>query len=891
VQGQNAVHFDLDMAIGYDRTRPFCSPEEFPRLFHPLFDKLLAARPERDKLRVLDAGCGTGRISLPLLLTYETWRSLDAHAAPLPPIELVAVDSSADMIRHFQKNMTMAGISASDPRIQIINHDIRDAAIEQHEKFDLIIAHWLFHTMLDWRTAALRLDAVAAEDGHILSLQETSPYYDALDGDFMEVTGRGRQFWEQFHEQRRGAIRSFHDHGKFLPPSMRLGPRVNDERVAQMFLAFGWEESVLELDRIDFHHAFTSRELVELVTFGRAFTSLRIGAKQEVLQDLYSTVAQHLLDDFTHDGVIESKADFPFSIMPRLFKRKRERKIRASLIIDMARDTISARRSHSMFDLFNKGLLWERLFNTVLPRLSRPSPVFDLFGDQLEFTVAVPPYNQNIYCDRVFENESDDPRNLWRWLVGNVETDDVIHIARIGDSTAVVPIEPDEGPRMVPYESNYPIDARAWRFLVRLGKIWRSTEDDGLLEALPAPIRSDLLRRAKRGGLIGFSDNEAVFLGALARTVAIASEHDCNHIYLLPVRERFGDQDPGSVPSTETLPGDMTFGMMVGSKKPLCYSTISLLWLIVDLLMIDYHEHKSGASQDRPVTKWIDPNDRNAVGLLPAWRTRPAADAFESQPDVHSPCDVLILSINRRENRAIESCFAGKLIRTRNATLPKAWEAPAGFRIVHAKIDKGNCADQVEAHLKDYAPRAVILAGTMGGAWPDRHAFADVVVATEILARDEVDKEPGGILRPQVGATMQIPAAREKWLRDMVEQWNRRPFKERRGLNKAYAGRIMCGRGYEGDREKLWDYAKKFDFLGYEMEAVDFCRTVLKHGSKPAWAIIKGISDFADKHNYYQPVAALRAAEFITYLCEKSDLATAQGIFSPEFLDDGEEAE
>jgi SAM-dependent methyltransferase/nucleoside phosphorylase len=888
MQGQNAVNFDFDMAIGYDVTRPFCPKEKLTQLFYPIFEELTTSIGGANQLRIFDAGCGTGRISIPLLQTYEEWRSQRTDSATLPDVRLVAVDTSLDMIRHFQKNMTMAGIRTDDPRIRLRNWDIREAPLDDLGQFDLIIAHWLFHTILDWRTAALRLDAMAADNGYILALQETSPYYDALDGDLSDTEGRGRTFWTIFHAERKGAIKNYKDDGRFLPPSMRLGPKVSDERVSQMLCAFGWKEIEIGAPAIEYAHSFTNLELIELVTFGRAFTNLRIGASQAELVDLYSRVAQHLKDELV--DFLHSEVKFPFSVGPRLFKKQPDRRVKASLILDMVRDTISARRSHSIFDLYNRSLLWERLFATVLPRLSKPSPAFDLFGDQLEFTIAVPPYNRDLYCNGLDEETDGNLADLWRWLVGNVETDDVVHIARLNEDGTADVTDGDD-PRMVPYESSIALDEATWSTLVELGQRWRTANDDALVDNLPSETRTVLCRQAMRAGVIGYQDDDSkksIFLGALARLIALASVRKCEHIYLLPVRKRFVD----SAPSTrDELRDHSTFGMLVGSQRPLTYSTISLLWLVVDLLIIDYHDQTSGNERNRAGSEPVDPWNRKAERALPQWRKPGPGRSFEPIR-VKGPCDLLVLSINPRENRAIDSCFSGG--RPLPAGLPKAWKTPNGLKLIHAKIGKGRrCPDDVISALDAYSPRVVILSGTMGGAWPEKHAFADVVIATQVLAHDEVDEEPEGVLRPQEDAFVSLPPTRAEWLRNMTELWNTRPFSEKNGLNKAFAGPILSGRGYKGDRAKLLKFINDLRLegasipLGYEMEAAEFCREARSHKSHPAWAVVKGISDFADKHNYYQAIAAFRAAEFIRFLCDKSNPATNEGILAREFLDDG----
>jgi SAM-dependent methyltransferase/nucleoside phosphorylase len=950
---ENVVEFGNDIAFLYDKTRPFPQWRVPPtgsaearaafitkqavepnddearliELFAPVIRRLVIGvanvRCAEDKLRVLDAGCGTGRVALPFYHVYRALRSQPENQG-WPELQIDGVDISFDMLRQFRRKLHAFGIHDRSAPFQLYLHDLRElgGALANHLPYDLLIVQWLFHTVLDWRTAALQLDRLAHEHTLLMTLCERTSYYRGLDGDIADEkdTPEGR-IWENFHKYRRDAVSA---HAMLnVPPSMRLGAGVSDKRITSMFRALGWQ-AVSQCDdgrmsRITVDQRFDVREFIKCVVRERAFTNMRIGAPEETLQSVYGHVANKLTGDlYSPFWRARNQLCFSGTISANVVEKLKTDSLAPRIILDAIEDTVGVTHLHAALSHFDRKGLWLKLFGAVWDSLCKVG-----FGDanlrtKLKFFIVMPPYQDepvSYFSDGGPGVEIEEKLGrIWEEVTRDIETADIVHLA----AEPKAPVPPDA--RLIPQISTAEFGSTIWTALQEHGEKCLSQRWTG---ARGLGCAEDVLRVLRDVGLVEASSSLDVHrdsLGALSELIAIGNRAHSENIYLFPSVD-FMNEGVGSKADGQYDRGMATksaYGFIVGSSAPLDWEELSQVWGLFDYLVLDFLEfgglgqakvHQLTTKDEGP--RGVDDLDAEVTGWPATYQrvlsTKP--DDKESSSiwgkldhdlapigDYKGPrCEVLLLSVRRNEKkqpgRAVsmsahrESRGLAYSIGCNNPVghydlmTPVVWwkrddinKSPV---ILHRTIEQGFVNGGEKADLKkvieQWKPKIVVLAGVAGGSIPAENQFCDVVIAEDIYNTTQGTLTDG---RMQINEEAKAEYPFDllmPWVKGKVAAWNTTVYFERPGVNRAFVSSWGSSLTYQDDPENLYSIANQcLGMRAYELEAANFSQFMKEVNvaiKRPVpWLVLKGICDFAEKHNWYQTHAAARAGEFLGYL-------------------------
>jgi SAM-dependent methyltransferase len=155
-----AVPFDMQIAHIYDETRPI-DPEACRACFRDALQCVVG----KGDIKIADIGCGTGRILeclIPDLFQKE---------------QIVGVDISPAMLDAAKSKSALRGV-------EFRNISAVDFAGKPHNQrhFDVVICHWLFHCVPEWRALFRACVDLTKSDGLLAWLEEDGDLYHALDG-------------------------------------------------------------------------------------------------------------------------------------------------------------------------------------------------------------------------------------------------------------------------------------------------------------------------------------------------------------------------------------------------------------------------------------------------------------------------------------------------------------------------------------------------------------------------------------------------------------------------------------------------------------------------------------------------------------------------------------
>ena len=105
--------------------------------------------------RILELGCGTGRVTLPIART-------GAH--------IIGVDRSADMLSHARRRASRARLR---PHLSLVRADIRSLPFRKATRFDLVVAPYgILQSLVREADLNATLASVAGErEGKIVTLE------------------------------------------------------------------------------------------------------------------------------------------------------------------------------------------------------------------------------------------------------------------------------------------------------------------------------------------------------------------------------------------------------------------------------------------------------------------------------------------------------------------------------------------------------------------------------------------------------------------------------------------------------------------------------------------------------------------------------------------------
>jgi ubiquinone/menaquinone biosynthesis C-methylase UbiE len=152
------IDFDTELARIYDETRPI-DGEACRAGFRAALKSILGNQHSR----IVDVGCGTGRVLkclIPDIVRKE---------------QVVGIDISGAMLAIAKT--TLKGVDLREISLTDFANETKN-----HQSFDVVICHWLFHCIPDWQTALRACTRLAKKSGILIWLNEDGDLYQALDG-------------------------------------------------------------------------------------------------------------------------------------------------------------------------------------------------------------------------------------------------------------------------------------------------------------------------------------------------------------------------------------------------------------------------------------------------------------------------------------------------------------------------------------------------------------------------------------------------------------------------------------------------------------------------------------------------------------------------------------
>jgi len=133
-----------------------------PKQIEVAFRAALRKVPNPSKARVLDVGCGTGRLLRCLVPGVFSAK------------QVVGIDTSPSMLKRVRDKRSL-------DKVKLIETSIFDFTPTHQGRFDIIICHWFFHCVAPWHAAVLACLRLIKKTGVLVWLDEDGDLYRALD--------------------------------------------------------------------------------------------------------------------------------------------------------------------------------------------------------------------------------------------------------------------------------------------------------------------------------------------------------------------------------------------------------------------------------------------------------------------------------------------------------------------------------------------------------------------------------------------------------------------------------------------------------------------------------------------------------------------------------------
>jgi len=167
------------LAINYELGRPLDR-----NVMISLFKKIAPIVSLRDKI-ILDAGCGTGRISIPL---SEEFNSL----------KVVGIDKSSEMTNVLKEKISKQKIK----NFEVITGNLSKIKYPD-DYFDISIISSVLHSIPDWKQVITEIVRVTKKGGYLFLISEQGEIYDlALERKISKNHGLLDRFWGIYIELR-----------------------------------------------------------------------------------------------------------------------------------------------------------------------------------------------------------------------------------------------------------------------------------------------------------------------------------------------------------------------------------------------------------------------------------------------------------------------------------------------------------------------------------------------------------------------------------------------------------------------------------------------------------------------------------------------------------------
>jgi ubiquinone/menaquinone biosynthesis C-methylase UbiE len=436
MEKDNCIAFD-EIAEIYDETRPFL--ESRSKVFDKISDILIDKFSEKREIFVLDAGTGTGRLALKFA---ESFQNIVNERGCKIKLKLICVDKSDAMLEKFnkKKDELVKDTSFTSIQFEIKKQDIRDL-LQEEPKYDVIIAHWLFHTIFDWSTTLYSLTQLIQNKGLILTFDEDSELYNAIDGNYENINFTYiKKFWDLYHTYRKIALKDC-----FIPARNRIGSRVKDRRINTLLNSLGWSNNTETENNVSdtWSKTYNLDQITKNIIEKRAFTNMRLshdieGSKFDI-KEFYKVLTEQLGEKY---GEEVWEVEFKFRFKCYTFIDNDDLKEYRTLL-NIIKSTIGQKKARSLDAVYNRESFWKRIYDLIWSRINysvrnKRNAVFGLVPEvELEqILYAFCKFSDFLIKDssnfRYFDKEKISLLNIWNNLTENIEIFEPIIISYNG---------------------------------------------------------------------------------------------------------------------------------------------------------------------------------------------------------------------------------------------------------------------------------------------------------------------------------------------------------------------------------------------------------------------------------------------------------------------------
>lgn len=876
-RSENCVDFGEDIASIYDETRPF-SIGENSKVLLELSHRIVSTFAGESVVKLLDAGTGTGRLTIPLAMAYD---QVAQQIIGAPHLYIHCVDRSEAMLEVLRRKLS--SFKSSYVEINVDTRDIRDLHLAPNS-YDVAIAHWIFHVIFDWRVALYAIERALKTQGLLVLFEEKSDLYDAIDGDLSKINySRGKQLWTWYHELRREQLHIATTSGALFPARSRFGTLVVDRRVHQMFRALGWKIKSDDSSESWQEHV-TLTDIVEKVIRPRAFTNMRLFRDDEG-RIAYEYIANQLLERMRINGIEASQGwridtHLAMTVLERA-RQPVDTVDSKDVLMAVLRDTIGRRHLRKAQLDLDVDDLWQRIFSCTWNRMNTgANPAKPLVGlgaisSNIILAYATAPFVDNNQGGdslgyRCVSSKADCNEGcagaIWRMLASRAETHNPVEII-LGDNPGHTGANRDRSHQVFPYVQRFVVSDSD---LIALREVPYNEEADmnlvspdaqsHIIERFHTKPFFDLIRKAREHSILPLLDTD---MDRIRFLFALALLSHCLRVkaaYLMAFRHGLADVS------------ERPMGLLLCAKKPIVNSSLNYLWTLSDVLFSEYLEDKTAESKayvELVVREEEKPTIPNILNRVPEGSL--SLDA--GLPDY--PAVLLVVATQTELDVLQEYCGISTTDRTfEYAGNSCIFLGSSPFPIWAVKCQQGDetangasvVVGTVLANLntENRLPYAVIMPGIAFGLKYGEQQMGDVLVSARLgLYERSKITEQGAMLDPNT------PEA-ERFLVNHFETCSA-PWRNSLSGDPhptVHSGLLLSGEKLVNSRTYVEQLRVSFPkAIGGEMEG----RAVYKActATKTPWILAKGICDWGfGKTDDFQHQAAKNSLSFVFHALE-----------------------
>lgn len=234
------------VAENYDFGRPLDE-----QVIIDLFIEILKYAPELEKnALLLDAGCGTGRVTLPI-------------AKYFPAISIIGIDTSKEMLAVLNRK-----ISEFKPDNYKVETGDLFKVQKQNDLFDAVLISSVLHASENWRSIVDELIRVIKPNGFLFLISEQSDLYDLyLERIINKNTNIMEKFWGKYNE-----FRIKNNFGSFEASQVGIKWQLGHPEVIQYLREKSLIKNINEITHV-WKKRFTIKELMQIIEI-RCFSGM-----------------------------------------------------------------------------------------------------------------------------------------------------------------------------------------------------------------------------------------------------------------------------------------------------------------------------------------------------------------------------------------------------------------------------------------------------------------------------------------------------------------------------------------------------------------------------------------------------------------------------------------